>query len=104
MSKVPEEELFLAKIIQNAAARGLSAITGDLYADDCGRGRGHYEEGSTAGCCAVGAARLEYDTHGGDGGSRNSGLVSGNDGMSDAGENSNWYTVGMCFQDALGGK
>ena len=81
MSGLPEE-IYLAKLIQNAKARGLVGCVGAYY-----QSSGHgglkpefclpVEDGrKLAACCAEGAARLEPDTRNQ---SQTMGLVNGND-------------------------
>ena len=58
---VPEVEFNLAKIVQNAKARGLNWTKGAAYRFSNSRATNDYIDGTTR-CCAVGAAWLEPDT------------------------------------------
>lgn len=53
---IPNDEMAVAMLVQNARSRGLEWCKGKLY--------DHlpYEQGATKECCAIGAAVLELDT------------------------------------------
>lgn len=59
----PAEELFLAKIIQNASVRGLNGCTGYHYKDVNGDPVSIRQSDKATSCCAIGAAMLETDTN-----------------------------------------
>ncbi len=98
MPKVPEDEMLLAKLIQNAASRGWKSTSHSSFRDSQGQGCGVLD---AVACCAFGASTLEPGTR--DRGSTN-GIVAGNDSVSTdiyfTGNDSD-FTVGQCFYDAL---
>ncbi len=97
---VPADEMLLAKLIQNAASRGLKSIVGSLYENASGQSC-LGSDANLTGCCAVGAAYLASDTlHYTD--TEYTGLVNGNDTTGElfAG-NQDTFTVGQCFNEAL---
>lgn len=55
--KIPKDELFLAKLIQNAASRGMKSCEGAAFMTV------RTTDGPRKFCCAVGAASLELDTN-----------------------------------------
>jgi hypothetical protein len=101
---VPKDEVFLAKIIQNAKARGLKFTRGTFYRDAKGRDlASNYSEDVTH-CCAAGAALLTdketpwmvWD-----------GLPQGNDNSvvkgswSDQAAACAGVTIGLCYRDVM---
>lgn len=100
---VPEEELLLAALIQNAGSRGLRSCRGGYFK----RGNKQLinEKGATT-CCALGAARIAYH-----GFLVPMGIPEGNDGSTVDGHS--WmnpearekmltgYTVGAAFYQAM---
>lgn len=59
MVGVPEDEIYLAKMLQSALSRGLEHTTGARYRDEAGRGSDNKD--SAVSCCAVGAYALDED-------------------------------------------
>lgn len=88
---IPKDELYLAKLIQNAASRGLKSTTGAFYR--------RTRSGHMAACCAAGAAQLEHDT---ERWGEYPGITHGNDSV--AHETSYFdgsgFTVGQSFRHA----
>jgi hypothetical protein len=58
---VPKDEIQLAKLVQNAKARGLKWTKGAAYRDKSGKSQPYYSE-ETYSCCAIGAALLNKNT------------------------------------------
>jgi hypothetical protein len=58
---VPDDEIAVAKLVQNAKARGLGWCKGALYRDVDGASL-DFIDSDTVSCCAVGASYLESDT------------------------------------------
>lgn len=57
--EIPDDEMLLAKIIQNAAARGLKSCRSAPYRDWLGS---PCDSDRAIMCCAIGSAALEKDT------------------------------------------
>lgn len=101
---IPEDEMFLAKIIQNAAARKFRSTVKTLYRGKNGRILvAPNKIGAPRGtrlCCAVGAQYLEADTND----YNYDGIPDGNDGrelLFDGNKARSGYTVGQSFRHAL---
>jgi hypothetical protein len=60
---IPNDEMQLAMLVQNAKSYGLKHYVGKFY-DSSQHIDDEYEEGKTTACCAIGAAYLSDDTHG----------------------------------------
>jgi hypothetical protein len=58
--KIPEDEMLLAKLIQNAKSRGLGWCSGALYLTPYGEPRANPVTANR--CCAIGAANLDPET------------------------------------------
>ena len=96
--EVPEEELFLAAIIQNAKAFDMKPTKGANWRDANGRADPPREE--VAKVCAIGARDLFHPPWGAYG----YGVVSGNDDKNDDENDESFctgYTVGQSFQHAM---
>lgn len=59
---IPEDELLLAKLLQNAGLYGLVACKGSAFKDENGWSTGTFNQDTSAACCALGAASLSPDT------------------------------------------
>ncbi len=99
------KELFLAKMLQNALARGVAWCKGSFWIDDTGRTTGVHAD--AVACCALGAAYFERDTT--EIGHSTFGVICGND--YDTGEwlgssdsvvtESDHEDVGYAFREAM---
>ena len=107
--EIPEDELYLAKLLQNAGARGWGSTKGSYWVSTTGRKLFALEDDEgrpladhdIRGCCAVGAAVVEADTL--SPGIDESYLVNGNDSDEwNSSVNDFCETVGHAFQLALG--
>lgn len=101
--EVPDDELYTALLIQNAAARGLRSCKSAQYETKRGLNPEKYTR-SVVKCCAIGAANLSKDTEW----LSARGLSDGNDDEEGGGTHADpadwryrWYDTGAAFEDAL---
>lgn len=95
---IPKDEMLLAKIVQNAKARGFGVTWGPCYIDYNEQTR--KVRGPNPCCCALGAALLEDDT------SQHSGLSTGheNPDLWPRAWERDYFNAGVTFADAMGGQ
>ena len=94
---VPVAEMVLAKLLQSAGARGLELATSVQYRDEIGNPCGPKDARSA---CAFGAWFLDEN------GPMPAGLANysvayGNDGADPSGTDSEGYTLGAAYRDAM---
>ena len=105
---VPEDEILLAKLIQNASSRGFKSTRYLLY-----DGNPDYSQpyqcapgNLTTACCVIGAAQLSHDTHEvlpwghrvTDAAIKGNNFEDGQDGLE---ADPSLFTVGAAFEQAL---
>lgn len=100
---VPEDEIHLAMLIQNASSRGMHSIQGRSYNGSASRNAdGTYEPYfGVNGCCALGAFCLEPDTRAALDSFGYPNLTVGNDYLDGEGRGFNFPTIGAAFEQAL---